>query len=200
MDDIRPLLDDDIDLVLSRSAPITPLALAVRDDELQIAAAGARLEAARRHRHRRTPRVAAFTAVAVLMLGGAGVAVAATNESWPAWAASPDLTLAVTLPSGVVCDYRIGNLEGAAPDISRAAHDILAAMSVPTTDQVDDAVVAIHGESLAESPASKRDDRYELGVIQALAAELDQALQEQGFDAMQRPNFEGVITCPEVGE
>ena len=72
MDDIRPLLDDDIDLILSRSAPITPLALAVRDDELQIAVAGARLEAARRHRHRRTPRVAAFTAVAVLMLGGAG--------------------------------------------------------------------------------------------------------------------------------
>ena len=106
----------------------------------------------------------------------------------------------MTLPSGVVCDYRIGNLEGAAPDISRAALAFLAATSVPTAEQVDDAVVAIHGESLAETPASKRDDRYELGVIQALAVELDQALQDQGFDAMQRPNFEGVITCPEVGE
>jgi hypothetical protein len=193
--------DDRLDSLLQEAAPATPFAVSVSDDELRAAAESSRLEAARDARRRRAPRIATVAAIAVLALGGTGVAAASTGGSfWPDWAAAPDATLTFTLPSGGSCEYLIGNLANATPEITEATRAFLSAATVPSYEQIDQDVVAIHGESLEESPDSERDQRYKLAVGGALTTQLDAVLEEQGLDISQRPEISGVISCSEAGE
>lgn len=66
---------------------------------------------------RRAPggwRVALGAALGVLLVGGAGAAVAGGIFNWDSWAEDPDISYSFTLPSGVECETRL--LIDSAPD------------------------------------------------------------------------------------
>lgn len=83
----------------------------------------------RRHLRR---RLAAGLA-AMLVVGGGATAAAAATWHWHPWAHDPDASFMVTMPSGAVCEYRVGGVSGASADIVRAFvanHDIVALADV----------------------------------------------------------------------
>ena len=195
MDPFSSSHDDALNDLLDRAAAPAPLSALVTDAALQEATRAARLEAARDVKSRLGWRLGVSGVALALVLGGTGVAAAVTNFQWPWWAQQPDAAMQITLPSGAQCEYLIGNLQNADPEITDAARAFIASAPVPTTAQVDERVVAVHGETLTQSPEGDRDRRYSLGVVGVMGDELDADLQRQGFDSGQRPSFEGVITC-----
>ena len=195
MDPFSSSHDDALNDLLDRAAASAPLSALITDAALQEATRAARLEAARAVKTRLGRRLAVTGVALALVVGGTGVAAAVTNYEWPWWAQQPDATMQITLPSGAQCEYLIGNLQNADPEITDAARGFIATAPVPTTSQVDERVVAIHGETLAQSPEADRDRRYTLGVWDVISEELNADLQQHGFDDTQGPEFEGVITC-----
>lgn len=99
---------DRLDQLLERSAPAT---LHVGDDltrALDQATYTARAQVtAGQPRVRRMPRVMAGVGLAVLLIGGAGAAVAAGGFDWLPWAQDPDAAYVFTLPSGRECEMRV---------------------------------------------------------------------------------------------
>ncbi|GEP28237.1 hypothetical protein E3O11_16275 [Cryobacterium levicorallinum] len=195
MDPSSSFRDDALNDLLDRAAAPAPLSALMTDAALQEATRAARFEAARDVKSRLGRRLAISGVALALVLGGTGVAAAVTNFEWPSWAQQPDAAMQITLPSGAQCEYLIGNLQNADPEIMDAARAFFASAPVPTTAQVDARVVAVHGETLAQTPEGDRDRRYSSGVVGVMADELDADLQQHGFDSAQRPYFEGVITC-----
>ena len=73
---------------------------------------------------------------------GIGAAAMATGL-WAPWAQTPDGTFTYTLPSGVSCEQRVGDLHSENPDIQRAVQEIFA-----TTDVVAESDIAARNERL----------------------------------------------------
>ncbi|WP_433675327.1 hypothetical protein [Microbacterium gorillae] len=98
---------DRLDQLLQRSAPPD---LTVDDDltrALNQTTHDARAQVlAEKPRARRTPRVLAGLGLAIVLMGGAGTAVANGGLSWLPWAQDPDAVYAFTLPSGRECELR----------------------------------------------------------------------------------------------
>ncbi len=94
---------DSLDRLLDASAPRIQVA-----DELD---ATAMVRAAQREavprRKRRGYQVALGAALAAVLVGGAGAAVAGTVFHWAPWAQDPDIVYAFTLPSGRECEVRV---------------------------------------------------------------------------------------------
>jgi len=120
---------DLLDELLVRSAPATRPA----DPADLRAMVGASLRAARPPRRRRVGVAAG--ALAVLLVGGAGVATATDLFPWGENAQDPYAILAFQLPSGVTCEQRIIELS-AEPAADRwlrefsAEHDLIAMADV----------------------------------------------------------------------
>ncbi|MFK4789407.1 hypothetical protein [Microbacterium sp. ZW T5_56] len=98
---------DRLDHLLQRSAPPD---LTVGDEltrALDQTTHAARAQIfAEKPRTRRTPRVLAGLGLAIVLMGGAGTAVASGGLSWLPWAQHPDAVYAFTLPSGRECELR----------------------------------------------------------------------------------------------
>lgn len=94
---------DSLDDLLENSSPRTAAAPTL---ELEAMIADARREVPTK---RRIPRVAVGLGLAALLVGGAGVAVAADRFEWGPWAQDPVAEYSLTLPSGLDCAVRIAH-------------------------------------------------------------------------------------------
>jgi len=96
---------DSLDDLLDECAPSQSESLNLRTQFVAMARE-ARREAAP-GRASRGWRVAVGAGLGVLLVGGAGAAVAGGILNWAPWAEDPDISYSFTLPSGVECETRI---------------------------------------------------------------------------------------------
>lgn len=129
-----------------------------RADEPMTAALGDLVTATRNAAHtaprsigsrRRRRALLAASAAAVVVAGG-GAAAAVTGSAfggWIApWTAEPTGTLSFTLPSGGVCEQRIGDLKVANPEAEKMIHAWLADHTLSEIADIDAAIEAIRAE------------------------------------------------------
>lgn len=125
------------------TAALDDLVVATRD----AARSGSRASVARNRRPRRA--ILAASATTVVLLGG-GAAAAASGSifgNWIApWADDPTGTLSFTLPSGGVCEQRIGDLKVADPEANEMVHDWLADHTLNEIADVDAAIATMRAE------------------------------------------------------
>lgn len=104
---------DPLDVLLDESSPRTSTVtddVAVELAELQqLAAAETRVS---RHRWAR-PAVAGVASL--VLLGGMATAAAAATGAWSPWAETPDASITYSLPSGIQCEERMGDVQGTDP-------------------------------------------------------------------------------------
>lgn len=118
----RDLLDD-----LLRSA--APATRAAEDDDLTAMIASARREAEPPRRARRRGRVAVATgALAAILMGGAGVAVATDGLSWAPWVREPLGAVQFSMAGDMDCELRFSGFTGGADaafvgEVNRALED-----------------------------------------------------------------------------
>lgn len=127
----------------SMTAALDDLVVATRD----AAKSGSRAFVARSRRPRRA--ILAGTAAAVMLLGGGAAAAVSGSifENWDApWADDPTGTLSFTLPSGGVCEQRIGDLKVANPDANKMIHGWLNDHTLNEIADIDTAIAAIRAE------------------------------------------------------
>lgn len=166
---------------------------------------------------RRGGRVAAVTLSAVLVLGGAGAAAAASVDAWGWWKKEPPGPYTFVLPSGATCSGTFdGVVHGPSPVTSDLANQFL--RSVELTNVVDVAPeirelrattggIRHKGETV-ETPAgnvtyltdgpisadSEYFDAFHNAVLTALVAELDR----HGYDVDESDLYVPMQTgCPE---
>lgn len=132
---------DELDQVLRRLAsPTTQITPAVEDELASMTIATRR--AARPIVRKRAWRLSLTAGIPVVAVFGIGAAAMATGL-WAPWAQTPDGTFTYTLPSGMTCEQRVGDLHSENPDIQRAVQEIFA-----TTDVVAESDVAARYERL----------------------------------------------------
>lgn len=210
--------DPPLDALLDASRPATPLADAMTD-----AAAGAAVEAARRRARSTRPAlrrgvrpVLAVTTVLALGAVGAGAAAAvATHFEWTApWAEDPDVVFTYALPSGAVCEERIGGVDGTDPEVREAARDFFRSNDVLALADVDAALdslrhddnsVVLPSGEVVDAPYGSEhypwtpDSEYRMAVSRAVgevfAAELERRGVELGADGAY-DSYEGESQCP----
>jgi hypothetical protein len=180
-----PLADDRLDDLLRLSSPRTTASSGELTAEFRSMATSARERAGWRRALRRTPLIAG--AAIAIALGGAGVATA--NGLWSGWAADPDGVLSFTLPSGTVCEHRIGNFQFGDPAVGAAAGELLAVPGL-----VEDLPVDEHLQMLSGNPGAASDEDYRSAFSLALSKYLLDGLAERGFDT-ENASFEGATTC-----
>lgn len=183
---------DELDQVLRRLAsPATQITPAVEDELASLTIATRRVaRPVARKRAWRLSLTAGIPAVAVFGIGAAAMA----TGLWAPWAQTPDGTFTYTLPSGVSCEQRVGDLHSENPDIQRAVQEIFA-----TTDVVAESDIAARNEwLLAEDSAIEyaqatvessgspgygtiEDVIYGMAVRTAVLETVDQKLVERGF-------------------
>lgn len=204
--------DPPLDALLDASAPPAPLAGSLSPADVMALVEAARAQAQSEPLRRTGRRHAlAVTAAVVLGLSGVGAAAAAvTQADWRGWAQDPDVVFTYTLPSGAVCEQRIGGTIGASDetvDEARAffrEHDVLAMADVEgeiarmradddVREILDDGteVDASYGTERYKSP----DEEYQIAVSRAVgevfAAEL--AWQGGALDS-----YSGSAWCPDA--
>lgn len=113
---------DPLDDLLDRSSPATREVDAAR---LPAMIAEARAQVPRRPRRGRRIAVASG-ALAILLVGGAGVAVATDGFSWGPWLSDPVGTYSLTLPSGLDCTVRIAQYTASDPAVAGDVNRIVA--------------------------------------------------------------------------
>jgi hypothetical protein len=190
-----------LDDLLNDSAPDTsrstePLTAAL--DDLVVATrdaarSDARTSVARNRRPRRA--ILAASAATVVLLGG-GAAAAASGSifgNWIApWADDPTGTLSFTLPSGGVCEQRIGDLKVANPEANAMIHDWLNDHTLTEIADIDAAIAATR----AEGPQTWQFDG-DTGVRPDLTFGYGTAHYDADYEyvtAMQQATFDAVHT------
>jgi hypothetical protein len=122
----RNALDDILTAVAPRVSAQSP----ELTEAISAMASETRLEVRPR---RRLSRPLATGLAAMLVVGGGATAAAAATWQWHPWAQDPDASFMVTMPSGAICEYRVGGVSGAPADIVSAfvaSHDIVALADV----------------------------------------------------------------------
>lgn len=132
---------DELDQVLRRLASSTTQITPQVEDELASLTI-ATMRAARPVARKRGWRLSLTAGIPVVAVFGIGAAAMATGL-WEPWAQTPDGTFTYTLPSGMTCEHRVGDLHSENPDIQRAVQDIFA-----TTDVVAESDIAARNERL----------------------------------------------------
>lgn len=188
---------DPLDVLLDASAPSTPAPSAALHAEAVAMIATVSTADATTSR-RRLPRVAVIGIVGGALLGVGGVAAAATTlGDWSPWAQQPDAAFTYTLPSGAVCEQRMGNVQAADQEAAQAARDWLAEVDVFALADVDGRIQMFREdpdhtrvlEDGTEVPAGygtdeyfSPDREYDLAVNHAVAEMIVDELARQGFD------------------
>lgn len=95
---------DRLDALLNSSAPAPVKSSTMLERDIALLSREARRTNAPR---RRPARVLVGAGLSLLLIGGAGTAVAATTFNWAPWAQDPDVAYAFTLPSGRECEARV---------------------------------------------------------------------------------------------
>lgn len=121
----REHLDDLLDLSKPSTTDITPV-VATEIEHLRTASRSH----ARRVTHRRWFRPVAAGLAGAIVLGGAATAAAATGVWTNPWAHNPATSFTFTLPSGAVCEQRIGNVSGLEPDQVDRIESVFAGMDI----------------------------------------------------------------------
>lgn len=149
--------------------------------------------AARSQRYRRPGMVAAAGGLALLFAGGA-VAAAATGL-WHPWAESPDGTFRYSLPSGVSCEERVGDIHAENPEVQTAIQEIFRSVDVVAAADIEGAEKRLRGEPEAIAIAKDWIDagHTELTTTDDVLAQMATShavndvvmteLGERGFDA-----------------
>ena len=191
---------DELDRVLRRlAASTTQITPAVEDELASLTIATRR--AASPDARKRAWRLSLTAGIPVVAVFGIGAAAMATGL-WEPWAQTPDGTYTYTLPSGVICEERVGDLHSENPDIQRAVQEIFA-----TTDIVAESDVAARYERLlaedstleyaqatiegSSSPgySTIEDVIYGMAVRGAVLYTVDEELVERGFDLSDERNM-----------
>lgn len=203
---------DELDQVLRRLAsPTTPITPAVEDELASLTIATMR--AARPIARKRAWRLSLTAGIPVVAVFGIGAAAMATGL-WAPWAQTPDGTFTYTLPSGVTCEQRVGDLHSENPDIQGAVQEIYATMDVVA----DSDVAARYERLLTEDSAleyaqatvdsnsglpgySTIDDViYGMAVRGAVGKTVNEELVERGFfqpDEQYSMSLQGQSLCGE---
>ncbi|MFI2752587.1 hypothetical protein ACGIF2_04040 [Cellulomonas sp. P22] len=202
--------DDDprLDGLLDRSAPPTMLAAQADGQALHQMALAARGEARPVRWPRTARRTAGFAAALGLGLGGVGVAAAAVTGvdlPWSPWAQEPDATLTYTLPSGAVCEQRLGNVESSDQARVEALQEYVSTHDVLALADVDGAITQMRTEERtfeghrAEYPSEyypSPDSEYQQAVSQAVAHLVFGELERRGFGPDTDLSLMGEAHCP----
>ncbi|WP_435746944.1 hypothetical protein [Microbacterium sp. PMB16] len=148
--------------------------------------------AGRSQRYRRPGLVAAAGGLALLFAGGA-VAAAATGL-WHPWAEEPDGTFRYTLPSGVSCEERVGDIRAENPEVQTAIQEIFRSVDVVAAADIEGAERRLRSEPEAIAIAEGWIDagRTELATTDDVLAQMATShavsdvvmaeLDERGFD------------------
>lgn len=206
--DERDALDD----ILDTSSPrLNELDAELRDEAIAVTVAAER-EARPAGVLRRMPRPVVFGVTAALLFGGASAAAAVTADDWVPWAQTPDAAYTYTLPSGAVCEQRMGNVESADEAVNQAVRDYVAGVDLLALADVDAALETLRtGENIqhlddgSEVPGGygteyyNADDEYSQALSMAISDLIVADLERQGFD-LEDPNlhltYEGQADCP----
>ncbi|PRB09956.1 hypothetical protein [Microbacterium sp. MYb62] len=182
---------DELDQVLrSLAAPTTQITPAVEDELASLTIATRR--AVRPNARQRAWRLALTAGIPVVTVFGIGTAAMATGL-WEPWAQTPDGTFTYTLPSGITCENRVGDLRSENPDIQRAVQDIFATMDVVAASDVaarnerlltedsarDYAQALVDGGAPGHSTIE--DVIYGMAVRTAVLETVEEELVERGF-------------------
>ncbi len=191
--------DEELDLLLARSAPAVSPPTAERTDELAGLVAATRLEVlSGPARVRRLPRAAAFAGVGALVLAGAGAGAAAAGWHWRSpWADHAVARLHFTVPSGAACEEIIGGFTGP-PDTVRAAERYVGSVDLASVVDVEAAYskVRITSSDGSELPPSDQvnDVRYRIGVTEGVYGAIASAVEREGLST-DRFQIEGEAHC-----
>lgn len=206
--DERDTLDD----ILDTSTPrLSELDAKLRDEAIAVTVAAER-EARPAGVLRRMPRPVVFGVTAALLFGGASAAAAVTAQDWVPWAQTPDAAYTYTLPSGAVCEQRMGNVESADEAVNQAVRDYVAGVDLLALADVDAALETLrtgeNTEHLADGtqvPGGygteyySADAEYYQALSLAVSDLIIDELERQGFD-LEDPDlnltYEGQADCP----
>lgn len=162
---------NEVDTLLTMSDPARDLT--VRERHAVAAMVTQSTPTAKTRRHLRPIAIAGITAA---LLGGGGIAVAATGL-WNGWAEDDALAiLKYELPSGVSCERRIGNVQGAPDEVDEVIRATLAGADI------DDAEVAEGAAYVGASDPLTDDDAYQAGYNWAIILRIEEALTARGLD------------------
>lgn len=151
-------MDTDLDDRLLASAP--PLK-EVPDLQPVIADLVAATRSTRsRGRGRRRGAIIGTTTAGIVLAGTAAAAALGIGGWTTPWGKEPDGVIAFTLPSGVACEMRVGNISSSSPEFT---HDLQAWLDDHTLDQVAD-VDATLKAMRAEGNTFHREDGTEVKV------------------------------------
>ncbi len=190
---------DSLDDLLGHSSPRTA---AAPKPEIEAMIADARREVPQR---RRVPRIALGVGLAVLLVGGAGVAVAADRFEWRPWAQDPVAEYSLALPSGLDCAVRIAHYtstDGALADSVNGIvenwwrdTDVAAQAAELTPEHIDDIRssdnVMFNADTGESEPAGygtkwyNADREYYFAFTQAIGELEQEQLREHGIDSDQ---------------
>ncbi len=199
---------DALDDLLDASAPAVPPVSARLRGELAAMALEARHDARPTAVARRIPRGVAAAGAVALLAGGAGAAAA--SDLWSPWARTPAATYTYTLPSGAVCEERIGNFIARDAAATQAAQEWLAGVDALAVADVEGVyarmkaetdVVALDAQGREVpghygTPYWNADLHYSMAVGVAVGEAVDAELVRQGFDLEQvQMERSGQISC-----
>lgn len=183
-DQFDPHLTDEFDQYLTGSDPAGDL----RDTERELLAA--MVQQSVPLRKRRYVRPIAVTAAAALVLGGAGAAAAA-SDLWESWARKdPYVTVRFQLPSGAGCEYRLGNLAGASPEVEQVVRGALE--NAEFTDE--DVLNGARHVGFPESPLTD-DTAYQIGLEWAALLRVEEAMAAHGLSWDEGTMMSGQAIC-----
>lgn len=162
--------DTELDALLAPTDLMHPAAL---DSDLVMLVSDAERAA---RRARRTPRVVAGGVALGLALGGATAAAASIGVfDWEPWAESaPSNTF--TLPSGIECELRLGNVIIGDPAAAAAAQDIIDHTDFIAEVDMEAQLAAVQNATVSE------DRKYRMALSMGAQFLVMDKLEERGFD------------------
>lgn len=189
--------DDRVDGALGAAGAL----IAPRSPELEqeIARLTVGTMSAARSRPRRSAAIIVAGSLAVLFAGGA--AAAAATGLWHPWAEEPDGTFQYTLPSGVTCEERVGDIHAANPEVRSAIQEIFRSTDVVARADVgafeerlrgDDEAVALAERWIdtgSTTLTSTDDVLAQMATSRAVIDVVMIELEERGFDPEEPENM-----------
>lgn len=199
----------ELDRAIARAGEL----IAPRTARLEADLAGLVAVSRARTRAPRAPHRLAWTVALGILFTGGAAAAAAAGAGWAPWAADPDVAFTYSLPSGLVCEQRIGVLDGGDPAARSAIRDIVVEVDVVGVADVDsreselrdDPTFMAYAEQAVESERAERrtvdDVVREAAIGDAVVEVLERELSRRGFDTEapeDLPGLQGQAMCEQA--